>query len=132
MSYFYFNPHTKESCGSQWINYLQNNEYVKDIKVEMEKQSNMQLKTVELQTSEIKNSMQYFSQQQIDAIKDTSSLIANAIESGFEKVSSQLESIGDELSSFASMFDWKMTMLIEEQRITNVLSENIALLLRIP
>ncbi len=32
----------------------------------------------------------------------------------------------------ASMLDWKLSLLIEEQKITNILSGNIAILLRIP
>ena len=132
MAHFYHDSLSNEDASSQWLRYLQNRSFFDDITKEINNQSDIQRKNLDWQTAEIKNSLENYSEQQIGAIKEASSLLTGCLESGFNSISNELELIYGQFSDFMNLFDWRMSMLVENQRISNVLQENIALLLRIP
>ena len=124
MATFYFDRYSNENSYSQWTKHLQSQEYIKDIGGIVSKNKQ------ELQTT-----IQNASAEQRDAIQK----VCGSLEDGFGLISSHLDDIkyeiGEirgEISAMASMLDWKLSMLIEEQRLTNQLLGHIAQLLRIP
>ena len=124
MANFYLNRYSGESHESQWINYLQNSSYTSDITSNIANQTNEYAKC---------------SLKQIDAIKDSSRLLSETLDFGFDEISDDLADIASEISGLTSMLekkmsiiDWRMSMMVEEQKITNILSENVGQLLRIP
>jgi hypothetical protein len=65
--------------------------------------------------------------------------VCGTLDAGFSEVGQYLKEINcnvselrGEITAMASMLDWKLSLLIEEQRLTNELLGNIAQLLRIP
>jgi hypothetical protein len=124
MASFYINRHSNESVNSQWIRYLQTNAYIRDIE------------SIVIQNrNELQSTIQNTSSEQIRAIHQ----VCGALNEGFAEVSSHLKNINSniselrgEISEMASMLDWKLTMLIEEQRVTNELLSQITKMLRIP
>jgi len=65
--------------------------------------------------------------------------VCGALDAGFSEVGQYLKDINcniselrGEINAMASMLDWKLSLLIEEQRLTNQLLGHIAQLLRIP
>lgn len=124
MATFYYDRFSSANIYSQWTKHLQSEEYIKDIGGIISK--NRQ----ELQTT-INNA----SVEQRKAIQQ----VCGNLDDGFGLISSHLSDIKYELgeirgeiNAMASMLDWKLSMLIEEQRLTNQLLGHIAQLLRIP
>lgn len=125
MASFYFNPFSKEHFLSQWQHHLQNKAYLTDLKIALkdsvdsfENVSNRnvdQLIKTQLQnTSNIVGSIQSFS----------SEISENMLQVA-DKITKTLEDLG-------GLFDWRMSQMLDQQKITNLLMKNIALLLRIP
>lgn len=124
MATFYYNRYSGESIESQWNKYLQNDAYVKDIGSIISKNRR-----------ELQITFQNASTEQVKAIQQ----VYGKLDDGFAEVSSYLNSINTniselrgEISAMAAMLDWKLSLLIEEQRLTNQLLGHIAQLLRIP
>lgn len=128
MATFYYNPSSDEDRVSQWQQYIQTNAYFEDIST-----------SISQQTDTIKGVLRRASREQVAAIERSTSAICGTLESGFELLSDNLQEISygigqakNEINRMASMLDWKLSLLIEQQKITNILSGNIANLLRIP
>ncbi len=124
MASFYIDRHSSESVNSQWIKHLQTNAYIRDIDSIVSQNRN------ELQTT-----IQNASAEQTKAIQQ----VCGSLNDGFAEVSSHLKNINSniselrgEISEMAAMLDWRLSMLIEEQRLTNQLLGHIAQILRIP
>jgi len=107
--------------------YLQNSAYLNDIKDCITYNSNG-IKTLLLQNDETSK-------------KVNSGIISicGKLDTGFEmlghhlaEIDSGIKNISSEISSLSSLLDWKLSALIEEQRITNNLLGNITNLLKIP
>jgi len=136
MSSFVYNRYSSESRESQWKKYLQQKEFAT--------QANDTIKTaIEKQTSAYQESIKAFSQENADAIRNSAEIVSGTFESGlrqmsetinfgFDRIADGLSEIGSGINELGVMLDWRMNMMIEEQRISNLLSENIALLLRVP
>ena len=143
MAQFYYNSNSSEDRLSQWKKHLQNQSYFEDVTKSMvssnEKQTKDFSSIFSQQTKEINNSIQNASREQVDAIQQSTNTVCGTLESGFEMLSDNLHEISfelgglrNELNDMASMLDWNFSLLIEGQRISNLLSGNIAVLLRIP
>ena len=143
MATFYFNHDSGESSESQWTRHIQNQGYVEDVTKSVSNSAGKQTKDfsviVSRQTKEINDTIQSASREQVAAIQQSTNAICGTLESGFELLSDDLheisygiEELRSELNSMASMLDWKLSLLIEHQKITNLLLGNIAVLLRIP
>ncbi len=124
MAAFYYNRSSKENIHSQWLRYLQHQEYIKDISG-----------IISENKTELQNTIKDASKQQIDVFKS----ICGNLDDGFSILSAHLEdihcdlmNIGSQISELASMIDWKLSMLIEGQKLTNRFLKSIEQLLRIP
>lgn len=135
MASFYFNPFSTENYHSQWINYKQQSSQVRDVI-----NSNNSVKDVLFeQLQSVQEILKESNTEQIAAIRESTDALCGTLDQGFEKIGSQLEymnlnlkDIKSELSNIASILDWNFSILITEQKITNMLMGNIAELLRIP
>jgi hypothetical protein len=124
MSTFYFNRYSNESIGSQWIRHLQTRSYIGDISG-----------IVSQNRKELQSTLQSASAEQRLAMQQ----VCGALDAGFSEVGQYLQDINcniselrGEINAMAAMLDWKLSLLIEEQRLTNQLLGHIAQLLRIP
>lgn len=132
MAFFYYNQYSGESYDSQWKRYLQEGAYFNDINISLETLADQQLKG-------INKAIQGASKDQVSAIQESTEAICGTLDSGFELLSDTLHEISygiddlsNEVNKLASMLDWNLSLIIEQQRITNLLLGNIAVLLRIP
>ncbi len=143
MSTFYYNRFSDENYLSQWSKHIQNQSYVEDVTKSVMNSSGKQTKDFSLivsyQTKEISDTIKTATREQVAAIQQSTNVICGTFEDGFELLSDNLQEISygigglrSELNDMASMLDWKLSLLIEQQRITNLLMGNIAVLLRIP
>lgn len=124
MSTFYINRSSGESANSQWIRYLQTQSYVSDIG-----------EIVSQNRKDLQATLNTASAEQKQAFKQ----ICGTLDEGFSEVSQHLQNINcniselrGEICAMAAMLDWNLSLLIEEQRLTNHLLGHIAQLLRIP
>lgn len=143
MATFYFNHDSGESPESQWTRHIQNQAYLevitKSFRNSTENQTRDFSAIISRQTNEINDTIQIASREQVSAIQQSTNAICGTLESGFELLSDNLQEISygigelrSELNDMASMLDWKLSLLVEQQRITNLLLGNISILLRIP
>jgi hypothetical protein len=124
MATFYYNRLSNENIYSQWTKHLQTDAYIRDIDGILKKNR-----------QELENAFQSSSTEQIKAIHQ----VCGDLDYGFAELCSHLQSINSniselrgEINEMAAMLDWKLSMLIEELRLTNQLLGHIAKLLRIP
>lgn len=135
MATYYFNPHSKESNHSQWLNYKQQSSHIKDVV-----NSNNAVKNVLYdQLQSVQQIIQVSNEEQVAAIQNSTNAVCGTLEKGFSLIDSQLDymnlnlsGIKSELSNIASILDWNFSILIAEQKISNMLMGNIAQLLKIP
>jgi len=147
MALFVPNIASKKGVGEQWFNYLQDDAFVGDIKNQMENNSNRQAyenrKIAEKQSEENKRLALNQSEEnkrlalnqskeirrltliQTEEQKKATKMICGSFENGIN----QLKNCFGQMSS---MLDQRMTLMAEAQNVSNLLSENIALLMRIP
>lgn len=124
MATFYYDRFSNESIYSQWTKHLQSEVYIKDISDIISKNK-----------KELQATISNASSEQQQAILQ----VCGHLDDGFGLISSHLSDIKYELgeirgeiNAMASMLDWKLSCLIEQQRITNQLLRNIIQILRIP
>ena len=143
MATFYFNHDSGESSESQWTRHIQNKAYVEDVTKSVSNSTGKQTRDfsviVSRQTKEINDTIQSASREQVAAIQQSTNAVCGTLDAGFDLLSNDLQDISysigairSELNAMASMLDWRLSLLIEQQRITNLLLGNIAILLRIP
>lgn len=124
MATFYFNSYSGESMNSQWIKHIQSSAYINDIDGIVSKNRR-----------ELESTIRNASSEQAKAINQ----VCGKLDDGFAAVSkhlieinSNISDLRSEINEMAAMLDWKLSLLIEEQRLTNELLGKIAKLLRIP
>jgi hypothetical protein len=124
MATFYYNRFSNENIHSQWMRHLQNNAYVKDVDYIVSQNRREFEKTIENASDEQKKAIQQ---------------VCGTLEDGFKEIRQHLRYINfniaelrGEINEMASMLDWKLSLMIEEQRLTNHLLEKITELQRIP
>lgn len=143
MATFYYNQFSGENYLSQWSKHIQNKSYIEDVTKSFITSSGRQTKDFSAivlhQTKEISDIIKSATREQVAAIQQSTNAICGTIENGFELLSDNLQEISygigelrSELNDMASMLDWKLSLFIEQHRITNLLLGNIAILLRIP
>ncbi len=145
MSSFVYNHYRSDKVfdfgesQKQWYDYLQKKEFhddlTKSLKSEGESYRKELQRNAELASKDMNALRQEFSQaseQQLEAIHDqtraiteSAEMICGTLDEGFSEVSGKLDDI-------CATLDWRLTAIEDQLRISNMLSENIALLLRIP
>lgn len=123
----------------QWYDYLQKKEFhddlTKSLKSEGESYRKDLQRNAELAGKDMNALRQEFSQasehqleaihEQTRAITESANMICGTLDEGFSEVSGKLDDI-------CATLDWRLTAIEDQLRISNMLSENIALLLRVP
>jgi len=124
MATFYYDRESNEDVKSQWSRYL---------KTEAKNGSTKGI--VEKTKSDLQIIFSLRSSSQIKA----GNYVLGSLDGGLGEVNRRLEDINfniselrGEINAMASMLDWKLSLMIEEQRLTNQLLANISELLRIP
>lgn len=128
MSTFYPQLLSSESLSQQWQRYIEYKPVLQNIEEIIQEQSN-QFKSVVERSSE----------DQIQAIQSSTQAMCESVESGFDMMSEHfsdlkinLTEINSELAKIAALLHWGFARIVEQQRITNMLLGNIAILLKIP
>ncbi|TAK65469.1 MAG: hypothetical protein EPO24_02400, partial [Bacteroidetes bacterium] len=121
MATFIHNPYSGENYSSQWKRHLQDSSYIDDVTGAIHQFSH-----------EAKRAIEFASAEQASSIREYARIVSGSLEEGFEQLSSYVEDVKCAVNEVGALLDWRMTLLLEEQRVTNLLAENIALLLRIP
>jgi hypothetical protein len=124
MATFYYNRHSGEDINSQWTKHIQTSAYINDIGG-----------IVSQNRRDLENAIEHSSKDQVNAIRQ----VCGKLDEGFAEVANYLSDIDfnisglrAEINAMSSMLDWKLSLLIEEQRLSNQLLGHIAQLLRIP
>lgn len=143
MTPFYYNLHSGEDFYPQWMRYLQNNAYLEEQILTMQQY-------MDKQAAQLNSTLEMVSEEQADVMRESAGIICNVLTAGQEQLAQKLEpredqeakrvaramervgEIKEDFEELFELFDWRMSMLLEEQRIENLLTENIAQLLRIP
>ncbi len=114
MASFIYNAHKNTSYQSQWKDYLQKSEFHSDLNA-----------TIRAESKSIRNAVSDSTFEIVGTLDDGFGGITNSLEAGFSKVSQQVENL-------SIMLDWRLSTVIHQLKISNLLQENIALLLRVP
>lgn len=139
MAQFYYNPNSNESIESQWRRHLQRQSYIDSATNSIRQQIGGVSDIISWQTKEMNDTIQNASEEQALAIQQATSTVCGTLESGFNLLSENLneisfsvEGLRSEVNSIAALLDWNFSLIIEQQRLSNLLLGNIAVLLRIP
>jgi hypothetical protein len=114
MATFVYNAYSGIPRESQWRQYLQNSEYVTDIR-----------SAIAAETESLCASLAGSASSMTEAI-------VGSLESGFDALAFGLSELGASIDALASTLDWRLAAVIDQQRISNLLLQNVAGLLRIP
>ena len=143
MTPFYYNLHSGEDFYPQWMRYLQNNAYLEEQILTMQEY-------MDKQAAQLNSTLEMVSEEQADVMRESAGIICDVLTAGQEQLAQKLEpredqdpkrlaiamerigEIKGDFEELIELFDWRMSMLLEEKRIENLLTENIAQLLRIP
>lgn len=124
MATFHYNSFSDESAASQWSRYIQTQSYVSDIGEIVSRNRQALQATLNAASAEQRQAFQQ---------------ICGTLDDGFREVSQHLQEMNcniselrGEMNAMAAMLDWKLSLLIEEQRLTNQLLGQVVRLLRIP
>jgi hypothetical protein len=135
MATFNYNPYSGENYHSQWSNYKQQSSYTKDIV----KSNNFLSLAISEQLESVQTIIQESNNEVANVINESANAVCGTLENGFSLISNQLDNlnysiseISSELNNISELLDWNFSILITEQRFSNILLGNIAELLRIP
>lgn len=92
------------------------------------------------------NAIDAASREQAGAIGEAAELVVGTLEGGFsdllakltevnqtiEHVGTKIDQVGTKINQLGTMIDWRLSAMIDQQRISNLLQENIGLLMQIP
>jgi len=86
---------------------------------------------VKTQTDEYNNTLMEVSKEQAEIIKAGTAAICGTLEDGFGMVTDGLQGVENAIYQLTDTLETHLKMMINEQRYNNMLSENIALLLKV-
>lgn len=125
MASFVYNPFSGESSSSQWNKYLQQREFSSDLTSAIKAQTKTYQSEIRKASAVLEASTDNAAKLQAKATADAAAIVVGKLDEGFAD-------IAQELSQLNYTLDWRLGIMIDQQRISNLLLENIALLLRIP
>lgn len=132
MASFVYNPYSNESSSSQWSRYVQQREFTSDITSAIKSQTKAYQTEFRKASEAIHSSIDDAARQQAQAITEAAGLVAGTLEHGFADLTVEMSEINSSITQLGAMTDWRLSEIIDQQRISNLLLENVALLLRIP
>lgn len=135
MGQFVWNPASAKSFNDQWFGYLQNQEYVGN-HAERVKQFMFELRAdyqhAFSQAAETQQALLWRAGQAVSELFQSGSEHLANISGQLDLLGEDLERIEATLSRGTALLDWRMSLLLEEEKIGNMLAQNMALLLRLP
>ncbi|MEK6324566.1 MAG: hypothetical protein AABN33_23235 [Acidobacteriota bacterium] len=132
MANFVHNVASGEAAYSQWKRYLQQQEYTTDITSAIRSQTKSYETEIRKASEAMRSSTDEASRQQAEAITNAATMVVGRLDEGFSELASGLSTLEMSVDRMATMLDWRLSQVIDQQRISNLLLGNIALLLRIP
>ena len=135
MGVLIFNPAHSQETMAQFRESLRADNRHKELMKSMKQQDINSTKSrqqyIDTMHSELESTRKVIGKQTLDIIASNEA-IEDAIDNGFEMVNNSLHNIGNSIESFHSDFRIGIGELIQQQRITNLLLENVSELLKIP
>lgn len=140
---FFYDSLSELSGLAQYDKYLENNRYVRNLKISVNDPLHYQLLEIKRMLGEntfknIDNTSKILKETQRH-FESLTTTVCGTIEKGFREVVGELEdvnwrlsNINEGISDLSSMLDWKTDIIIEGQRVSNLYLANIAQLLNIP
>jgi hypothetical protein len=125
MANFVYNAFSGESSSSQWSKYLQERQYYSDVSSAIKAQTRSYRADIQNASATLSASINDAAALQATATSNAAAAVVSSLDQGFAE-------IAGELGQLNSMLDWRLSVTIDQQRISNLLLENVALLLRIP
>ncbi len=128
-----------QESQNQWYDYIQKKEFHDDLKNSLKSEGELYRKDLqrnaELASKDMNALRKEFSQasedqleaiyEQTRAITESAEMVCGRLDEGFDEVSGKLDDI-------CAMLDWRLTAVEDQLRISNLLLQNIGLLLRVP
>lgn len=121
MATFYYDVFSKRSYTEQWQRHLDQTNFINNID-----------DIVKTQTSEYNNALSEVSKQQAEIMMAATEAICGTISAGLSDVTDGLYNVENAIYKMTNLLDWHLKIMIDELRYNNILSQNIALLLREP
>ena len=118
---FYYQPLSDRSYREQWQRSLDERDLVHNID-----------DIVKTQTAEYNNTLREVSEQQAEIMRASTEAICGTISDGLADVTDGLNRIDNSIYSLTNLLDSHLKTIIDELKYNNLLSQNIALLLREP
>lgn len=136
MTTFHYNQFSKVPYLVQWEDYLQSKTLIAGVLDE----KSASLKTfIDHKQDDILRFIKSKSIEDASAILDSINVVCGTLESGFYMLADSLNEISTsntnlliETNKLSSLLDWRTSQIIEQQRLTNLLLEDIGAILRIP
>jgi hypothetical protein len=136
---FFFNRFSGESYNSQWVSYLQQKEFHSDYTESIRAQTkayksefqNAARLSQEHSDAQL-DGMREMSKAQADALSEMGEMITGELSEGLDLIADAISNVDNSVSNVGTMIDWRLNQLLDQQRIANLLLEDIALALRIP
>ena len=125
MASFSYNPFSDKSLGDQYYGHIQNQSYTNQIENSIRSSAKMLSAVTEIQSREIRNTIESSTQAQVSAINQANKAVCLSIESGFSQLDFQVENL-------TNLIGHGFAVLIEGQKITNKYLGQIEKLLHIP
>ena len=128
MATFHPEPLSDESHSQQLQRYYQQRPLINNVE-----------EIIQTQTEEYKKIAEQSSQEQVQAMQESTEAVCGTMDRGFELVSDNLRDLSyglcdikSEISGMSSMLGWNFSLLIEQQRISSILLGNVVEILKIP
>lgn len=121
MANFVYNPHRSGGSLGQWYEFKQKESFNNDL-----------ISTFQAEASSISNSISDSTNEIVGVFDKGFDVVTDALGSGFSDISLKLGNIDSSIENLALMLDWRLSEVINQQKISNLLLGNIALLLRVP
>lgn len=136
---FFFNRFSGESYDSQWVSYLQQKEFHTDYTESIRAQTkayksefqNAARLSQEHSDAQL-DGMREMSKAQADALREMGEMITGELSEGLDIIADAISNVDNSVNNVGTMIDWRLNQLLDQQRIANLLLEDIALVLRIP
>lgn len=118
---FYLNLLSERGYFEQWQRHLDQTNLIYNIE-----------DIIQTQTAEYNKTLKEVSNQQADIMRASTETICGTISEGLANVTDGLYEIENAIYKLTDLLDWHLKTMIDELRYNNLLSQNIALLLREP
>ena len=104
-----------------WKSFIHVDSGINSIRSSTDNQSRLQKTLLEKQLASMTNMQQNV----VDSIKRNTAMVCGTLDAGFS-------ALAEDIATLGRAIDWGFSVLIHEQRVSNLLAQNIAKLLRIP